>query len=90
MRSGRTARSSIPCARRHTRTPAASAAIRMCAAAAALHGFIPFDTPVKIKMRGGEFEATVKKNFRVFLLGKTETVFDGTYFAAEDMYGKNK
>ena len=61
-----------------------------CAAAAALHGFIPFDTPVKIKMRGGEFEATVKKNFRVFLLGKTETVFDGTYFAAEDMYGKNK
>lgn len=51
-----------------------------CAAAAVLHSLLPYDTPIKIHMRGGEFEATVKKNFRVLLYGTAKTVFDGIYY----------
>lgn len=54
------------------------------AAAAVHHCLLPYDTPIKIHMRGGDFEATVKKNFRVLLSGTAETVFDGTFYDTED------
>lgn len=52
-----------------------------CAAVAAsvLCGYVDFDTPVKVRLIGGELEIVCKKDFSIQMSGPAEKVYDGVY-----------
>ncbi len=56
-----------------------------CAAvcAAIRHGHSAFDTPVTVRLRGGDVQVTVQPDWQVTLTGPAETVFTGEYLIKE-------
>lgn len=53
-----------------------------CAAvtAAILCGICDYDTPVTVKLIGGELKITVKRDMTVYMEGACETVYEGKYY----------
>ena len=49
------------------------------AAAAVRLGYCDFDTPVTVKLRGGELTVTVRRDYTVLMTGEAVKVYDGVY-----------
>ena len=47
------------------------------AAAAVSRGFCPFDTPISVRLDGGELIITVSREMRLTMTGSAETVYEG-------------
>lgn len=48
-------------------------------AAAVKLGLCDFDTPITLRLLGGELSITCRRDFRVFMSGPAETVYEGVY-----------
>lgn len=47
--------------------------------ASIMNGYCDFDTPITVKLIGGDLKITVTKDFRVFMTGTATKVYEGVY-----------